>query len=265
MYYSRRFKERVFMHVQPLVIANWKMNGSRELVSAVSSALGNQSAVTEQVQVVICPPATLLPAMAEQASIAGITCGAQTASAHAGGAHTGELSLALLQEFGVRYVLVGHSERRQHYGETDADVAAKTKAIIAAGCIAVVCVGETAEQREQEQTKAVIAEQLAAALADLPENAANQLVVAYEPVWAIGTGLTATPEQAQDVHAFIRANLKKLIKTDADLIPLLYGGSVKPDNAASLFAEQDIDGGLIGGASLVADDFIAICSAAKPA
>lgn len=253
------------MHVQPLVIANWKMNGSRELVTAVSTALRNQSELTKQVQVVICPPATLLPAMAEQAGSAGFASGAQTASAHADGAHTGEVSMQLLQEFGVSYVLVGHSERRQHYGETDADVAAKAKAIIAAGATAVVCVGETAEQREQEQTKAVIADQLAAALADLPDSAASKLVVAYEPVWAIGTGLTATPEQAQDVHAFIRTNLKKLIKTDAELIPLLYGGSVKPDNAASLFAEQDIDGGLIGGASLVADDFIAICNAAKPA
>lgn len=253
------------MHVQPLVIANWKMNGSRELVTAVSTALRNQSALTEQVQVVICPPATLLPAMAEQAGSAGFVSGAQTASAHADGAHTGEVSMQLLQEFGAAYVLVGHSERRQHYGESNTEVAAKTKAVVAAGATAVVCVGETAEQHEQEQTKAVIAEQLAAALADLPVDAARQLVIAYEPVWAIGTGLTATPAQAQDVHAFIRANLKKLIKTDAELIPLLYGGSVKPDNAASLFAEQDIDGGLIGGASLVADDFIAICNAAKPA
>lgn len=250
---------------KPLVIGNWKMNGNTQLVQQVTTALREQADSYAGVDVAICPPATLLAALSSACYYDEIAVGAQNVSEYDSGAHTGELSMLQFQEFAVQYVLVGHSERRQFYGDDDVRVAAKTKAIIAAGAKAVVCVGETNEQRQQGATKQVVAEQLQHALQDLPQIGPSQLVIAYEPVWAIGTGETATPEQAQDVHAFIRAELKKFKITDADLIPLLYGGSVKPDNAASLFAEQDIDGGLIGGASLAADDFIAICQAARPA
>lgn len=252
------------MSVQSLVIANWKMNGNRQLVTEMTSVLRAFAQQTDTVQVAVCPPATLIPALQQALEGSAIAVGAQNVNAHAAGAHTGELAMQQLQEFGSRYVLVGHSERRQSYGETDADVAAKVTAIVEAGAVAVICVGETAAQREADETKAVIAKQLTAALSALPKSTtAEQLVIAYEPVWAIGTGLTASPAQAQDVHAFIRAELQQLLKTDAAAIALLYGGSVKPDNAASLFAQQDINGGLIGGASLVADDFVAICNAAQ--
>jgi len=252
------------MAVQSLVIANWKMNGNRQLVADMGSALTAFAQQAPGLQITVCPPATLLAALQTQLADSSVAVGAQNVNAHAKGAHTGELAMQQVQEFGSRYILVGHSERRQSYGETDTDVAAKVKTIVAAGAIAVICVGETAAQREADETKTVIAKQLQAALSELPASVdATQLVIAYEPVWAIGTGLTASPEQAQDVHAFIRAELKQLLKTDATAIALLYGGSVKPDNAASLFAQQDINGGLIGGASLVVEDFLAICNAAQ--
>jgi triosephosphate isomerase len=185
--------------------------------------------------------------------------GAQDCSAHESGAYTGEVSSAMLAEFGCRYAIVGHSERRALHGESDQLVADKARAALAHGITPIVCVGETLEQRQAGQTDAVVKRQLSAVIHTLA-HCAGEIVVAYEPVWAIGTGLTAAPEQAQEVHALLRAQLRAATAR-ADAMTLLYGGSVKPDNAAALFAQPDIDGGLIGGASLKAADFIAICRA----
>jgi len=251
------------MTTKPLVIGNWKMNGNRALCETMVNALTAQPTLVDQVNVGIAPPFTLLPVLADAMATTPLWLGAQTVSQHDGGAHTGEVSATLLNEFDTQFILLGHSERRQFYGETDAVVAAKLKAAVAQQLTVVLCVGETEVQRDQQQTTAVIAAQLDAALRDAPPAVWQQLVIAYEPVWAIGTGLTATPAQAQEVHQFIRTYLQNELKTDAKAISLLYGGSVKPDNAASLFSEADIDGGLIGGASLQVDDFIAICQAAN--
>ena len=186
--------------------------------------------------------------------------GAQDCSVHASGAYTGEVSAGMLAEFGCRYVIVGHSERRQYHGETDQLVADKAKAALAKGVTPIVCVGETLAQREAGETAAVVKRQLSAVIHTLA-HCAGEMVVAYEPVWAIGTGKVASPEQAQAVHALLRAQLKAATPK-ADAMQILYGGSMKPDNAASLLAQADIDGGLIGGAALKAADFVAICRAA---
>jgi len=240
-----------------LVVGNWKMNGglaaNAELLQAL--AAGWQGAPGRALAV--CPP---YPYLAQaQAALAGtaIAWGAQDVSEHAAGAYTGEVAAGMLAELGCRYVLVGHSERRQFYGDADAVVAAKTVAALAAGLTPIVCVGETLAEREAGATDAVVLRQLDAVLAAVGP-AVAKLVVAYEPVWAIGTGRTATPEQAQAVHALLRA---RLAGAGAGAVPLLYGGSVKADNAAALFAMQDIDGGLIGGASLKAGEFLAIARA----
>ena len=183
-------------------------------------------------------------------------------SAHDGGAYTGEVSAAMLADVGATHALVGHSERRQYHGEDDALVARKFKAARDAGLVPVLCVGETREQREAGRTEAVIGAQLEAVIAHAGIAAFDGAIVAYEPVWAIGTGLTASPEQAQAVHAFLRGVVARHDARIADSLPLLYGGSCKPDNAAAIFAQPDVDGGLIGGASLAADDFLAIAAAA---
>lgn len=188
--------------------------------------------------------------------------GAQDMSAHASGAFTGEVSAAMLQEFGVQYVILGHSERRAYHGESDAAVAAKTVAALKAGLVPVVCVGETLEQREAGQTNEIVGGQLDVVLAALSVEEAARIVVAYEPVWAIGTGKTATPEMAQEVHAMLRARLGAKSAEAAAKVRVLYGGSMKPDNAGQLLAMADIDGGLIGGAALKAADFLAIIKAA---
>jgi len=189
-----------------------------------------------------------------------IAWGAQDCSAHASGAYTGEVSAAMVAEFGCRYVIVGHSERRAYHAESDQLVADKAKAALAHRLTPIVCVGETLAQREAGETDAVVSRQLAAVISTLGADV-SKAVVAYEPVWAIGTGKTATPEQAQAVHAVLRAQLEAATP-QAQQMRLLYGGSVKADNAQSLFSKPDIDGGLIGGASLKADDFVAICRAA---
>lgn len=191
-----------------------------------------------------------------------VVLGAQDMSAHASGAFTGEVSAAMLQEFGVQYVILGHSERRAYHGESDAAVAAKTVAALKAGLVPVVCVGETLEQREAGQTNEIVGGQLDVVLAALSVEEAARIVVAYEPVWAIGTGKTATPEMAQEVHAMLRARLGAKSAEAAAKVRVLYGGSMKPDNAGQLLAMADIDGGLIGGAALKAADFLAIIKAA---
>lgn len=213
--------------------------------------------------VAVCAPFPYLGQL--QASLAGtsIAWGAQSVSEYSEGAFTGEVSAAMLADFGCRYVLVGHSERRGLYGETDAVVAAKFKAAQMAGLVPILCVGETLVERQSGNTALVVARQLSAVLEACGIDAIARAVVAYEPVWAIGTGVTASPEQAQEVHAAIRRQLSERDVAVASGVSVLYGGSVKPQNAVELFAQPDIDGGLIGGAALVADDFLAICQAAS--
>ena len=210
--------------------------------------------------VAVCVPYPYLSETAVALAASDVRWGAQDCSVHEQGAYTGEVSVAMLAEFGCRYVIVGHSERRQYHAETDQLVADKAKIALASGLTPIVCVGETLAQREAGETEAVVKRQLSAVIHTLG-HCAGEMVVAYEPVWAIGTGRVATPEQAQAVHALLRAQLKAATP-HADAMKILYGGSMKPDNAATLMAQPDIDGGLIGGASLKAADFVAICRAA---
>ena len=245
-----------------LIAGNWKMNGSlagnAALVQALLESVGQ---TPPTVDFALCAPAAYFAQLA--AAIAGsrFKLGAQDCSAHASGAYTGELSGAMLRELGCAYAIVGHSERRQYHGETNDFVAAKALAALNAGLVPIVCVGETLAQREAAQTQAVIEQQISAVLSVLHEKTAT-IVVAYEPIWAIGTGKTATPAQAQEVHAAIRAQLAVTLGEQAHAMQILYGGSMKPDNARELLAQADIDGGLIGGASLKAADFLAIAQAA---
>lgn len=238
-----------------LVAANWKMNGgltaNRELVDGLSAVAGVES--------VLCVPFPYLAQLELRPS--GIALGAQDVSEYPSGAYTGEVSAAMLGEFGCTYVIVGHSERRTLFSDSDARVGLKANAALQAGLVPIVCVGETLVERERNEVMEVIGRQLAAVEAVLGAELA-QVVVAYEPVWAIGTGLAATPEQVGDVHGAIRGWLVDRLGERAQQVRILYGGSVKPDNASELFAIADVDGGLIGGASLVAADFMAICRAA---
>lgn len=246
-----------------LVAGNWKMNGNLSTNAALLSQLVASSPVSAEVA--ICVPFPYL-AQAQLALVGGvvgsqIALGAQDVSEYVVGAYTGEVSAQMLQDFGCRYAIVGHSERRALFAEDSETVARKAQAVLAAGLIPIVCVGETLAEREAGQALDVIAAQLQP-VATLLGDQLVRVVLAYEPVWAIGTGKTATPEQAQEVHAFIRAWLNKVQPAAASAVRILYGGSVKANNAATLFAQPDIDGGLIGGAALVAEDFAAICAAA---
>lgn len=245
-----------------IVAGNWKLHGNRAFAAALVAELaaGRPSGV----ELLVFPPYPYLAELAGPCAAAGIGLGAQDVSAHDKGAYTGEVAAAMLADVGAHYVLVGHSERRQYHGESSALVAEKFAAAQAAGLVPVLCVGERLEEREAGQAEAVIAAQLQPVLERAGVAAFSRAIVAYEPVWAIGTGHTASPAQAQAVHAFIRGQIAALDAKIADSLPLLYGGSVKPDNAASLFAQADVDGGLVGGASLVAADFLAIARAAAP-
>ncbi len=248
---------------KPLVAGNWKMNGSKaeakSLIEGINSGLG---AVTAQV--VVCPPFVYLSEAQSLMPDSGIALGAQNVSQHGKGAFTGEISVDMLLDSGCEYVIVGHSERRALYREDDALVAEKVIVAAKAGLKPILCVGELLEDRESGNTENVVAQQLDVLLATEEGRAALQnSVIAYEPVWAIGTGMTASPEQAQDVHAFIRRRVADKDAALAEKIQILYGGSVKGSNAEELFAKADIDGGLIGGASLNADEFLTICRAAK--
>ncbi len=244
-----------------LVVGNWKMNGSRTsnavLLSEIVAGLAASGAASA-----VCVPAPYLAQCQAQLAGTALAWGAQDVSAHAGGAYTGEISTAMLQDFGCSYVVIGHSERRAYHGENDAHVAAKTVAALAAGITPIVCIGETLAQREAGQTDAVVAQQLGAVLAAISAADVAKLVLAYEPVWAIGTGKTATPQMAQDVHQVLRAQLAAKNAVAAVGVQILYGGSMKPENAKELMAMPDIDGGLIGGAALKAADFLAIIHAA---
>lgn len=233
------------------------MNGGLAANATLLGDLAGQWQGAPDRQLAVCVPYPYLVQAQAALQATPIAWGAQDVSEHASGAYTGEVSATMLGDFGCRYAIVGHSERRQYYGDTDAVVAAKAKAALAGKLVPIVCVGELLAEREAGSTDAVVLRQLEAVLAALGADAAR-IVVAYEPVWAIGTGRTATPDQAQEVHALLRARLRKAGAGD---ISLLYGGSVKGDNAAALFAKTDIDGGLIGGASLKATEFLAIARA----
>jgi len=241
-----------------LVVGNWKMHGSHQANAELLA--GIRAAGPFGCDLAVCVPFPYLSETAVTLAASDLRWGAQDCSAHAQGAYTGEVSAAMLREFGCRYVIVGHSERRGYHAEGDQLVADKAKAALAHGITPIVCVGETLAQREAGETDAVVKRQLSAVIHTLG-HCAGEMVVAYEPVWAIGTGRTATPEQAQAVHALLRTQLQAAT-AHADTMTLLYGGSVKPDNASTLFGQPDIDGGLIGGAALKAADFVAICRAA---
>src|SRR6187551_3727794 len=242
-----------------LIAGNWKMNGGLEANDALVRALaaGMKDAACE---VAVCVPAPYLAQLQMLRHGSRLELGAQDVSRHAAGAYTGEVSAAMLREFGVRYAIVGHSERRQYHGETDALVAEKAKVALAHGITPIVCVGETLAEREAGRTEEVVKRQLAAVI-HTNGHCISEIVVAYEPVWAIGTGKTATPQEAQQVHAVLRAQLKAATE-HAERVHILYGGSMNAANAASLLAQPDIDGGLIGGASLKAPDFLHIIAAA---
>jgi triosephosphate isomerase (TIM) len=241
-----------------LIVGNWKMNGSRVGNAELLAAL--RAAGPWVAEVAVCAPFPYLADVALSLQGAGIAWGAQDCSAFDSGAYTGEVAAQMLAEFGCRYVIVGHSERRALHRESDQLVADKAKAALAHNLTPIVCVGETLAERDAGQTDAVVKRQLSAVIHTLA-HCISQVVVAYEPVWAIGTGKTATPEQAQAVHALLRVQLAAASHKANDM-KILYGGSVKADNAALLFAQNDIDGGLIGGASLKATEFTAICRAA---
>jgi triosephosphate isomerase len=243
-----------------LVAANWKMHGSKtansDLLEAVKSGL---KAV--KCDVLICPPSIYLAQLENELAGTDIALGAQNAFPKPAGAFTGEVSFTMLYEFACTHVIVGHSERRQLFAESDAFVAEKFVAAQAEGLIPILCVGESQSQRENDETASVVLAQLAAVVDLAGVSAFAKAVIAYEPIWAIGTGLTASPEQAQEVHALIREYIGKQDRGIADGLTLLYGGSVKADNAAALFRQKDIDGALVGGASLKAEEFVTICQA----
>ena len=243
-----------------LIAGNWKMNGSPDSNAALVAALA-AGVADAHCLVAVCVPAPYLPQV--QLLVAGtpIALGAQDVSQHESGAFTGEVSAAMLREFATRYCLVGHSERRQYHGETDAVVAIKAQRALAAGITPIVCVGETLAEREAGRTEEVVKRQLAAVI-HTNGHCISEIVVAYEPVWAIGTGKTASPQEAQQVHAVLRAQLQAATP-QADRVHILYGGSMNAANAAQLLSQQDIDGGLVGGASLKAADFLSIIAASR--
>lgn len=243
-----------------LIAGNWKMNGSFAANEALVKGILAGLPTTPSCEVAVCAPAPYLAQVQALCAGSAIAVGSQDVAAQAGGAFTGEVSSSMLKEFGVRYALVGHSERRQYHSETDEVVANKAKAALASGITPVVCIGETLAEREAGQTEAVVKRQLAAVI-HANGHCISEIVVAYEPVWAIGTGKTASPEQAQAVHAILRAQLKAA-SDKADRIKILYGGSMNAANAKDLLAQPDIDGGLIGGAALKVADFLTIIAAA---
>lgn len=246
---------------KPLIAGNWKMNGSLELLETMKQAL-TSAQISSSVDVAIIPPFTLLMSAGKILAGSSAELGAQTLHPESSGAYTGEISASMLTACDVSYVLVGHSERRTLFAEDDQAVLARVKAALGAGLVPVLCVGETLEEREADRVETVVLGQVSTVIDALSAEERSRLVIAYEPVWAIGTGRTATPEQAQQVHAMIRSWLSGKDPALGEGMRLLYGGSMKADNAADLLSRPDIDGGLIGGASLKPDDFIAICHAA---
>ena len=246
-----------------IIAGNWKMNKNASEGKALVEALKAQTAKFENVEIVVCPPFTTIGAAVEAAAGSNIGVGAQNIHWAANGAFTGEISADMLKTSGVEYVIIGHSERRQYFGETDETVNKRLIAALEAGLIPIVCIGELLEEREAGKTEEVLSTQIRGGLANVSAADAAKIVIAYEPVWAIGTGKTATPEMAQAAHAFIRAELAAMFGTDtAEAIRIQYGGSMKPANAKELVAQKDIDGGLIGGAALDAESFLSLISEA---
>lgn len=243
-----------------LVIGNWKMHGNFAVNAELLRELLRILPASSRVETVVCPPFVYLASVREQLTNSPVKLGAQNLCTELQGAFTGEVSAPMLRDCGCDFVIVGHSERRQLLGESDEQVAVKTAVALNSNLTPIVCVGESLAERESNATLSVIARQLDALQKQLSVSDLQRVVIAYEPIWAIGTGRTATPEQAQAVHAFIRQQLRT---QQADTVPILYGGSVKADNAHALFAQPDIDGGLVGGASLKAEEFAAICKAAE--
>lgn len=249
------------MSRQTMVAGNWKMNGSMQSIATLMSGIKAGLSATGDTAVVVCPPTIYIQTVKSLTDGTKIEVGAQNLSAEAPGAFTGEMSSCMLTDTGCKYVIVGHSERRAYYHEDDMLVAKKFGVALEAGLTPILCVGETLQERESGITEQVVGRQLDAVIALSGVDNLGKGIIAYEPVWAIGTGKTASPQQAQDVHAFIRRKIAALDANVAARIQILYGGSVKGANAAELFAKEDIDGGLIGGASLDADEFLTICKA----
>jgi len=249
---------------KPLVVGNWKMHGDLATNAKLLLALAQGCKVAKEVDCAVCVPFPYLYQAQSLLGASDIRWGAQNLSAHLRGAFTGEVAGPMLREFGCTYVIVGHSERRQLFGETGEQVSAKYQAALTHGLIPILCVGETLSEREAGKTEAVVEEQLSAVLQEVSAGEVAKSVLAYEPVWAIGTGKTATMEQAQSVHAFLRQRVAAKDGAVAKGLRILYGGSVKASNAAALFGQPDIDGGLVGGASLQAEEFLSICLAARP-
>jgi len=250
---------------QPLVAGNWKMNGSREGSGQLLAGVAAGAGAFEHCAIAVCPPFPYLALAAERLRGSKVALGAQDVSIHESGAYTGEVAGSMLVDLGCTYVIVGHSERRQYHGEDDLLVARKYARAVECGLTPILCVGETLEQRERGETEQVVAAHVDGVINLSGVDALRHGVIAYEPVWAIGTGVTASPAQAQDVHAFIRGRVAAKSAEVAEGVRILYGGSMKPENAAELMAQADIDGGLIGGASLKAEDFLAIVRAANEA
>ncbi len=245
-----------------IVAGNWKMHGLRDTNTALIDKLLLASDSFQDMDVVICPPFTYLSELHHLLQGSSYKLGAQNVYCETAGAYTGEISPIMLQDVGCQFVIIGHSERRQHFGETDALIARKFRSAYHVGLVPILCVGESEAQRQADLTFQVIEQQLKAVLDLVPIQAFNKAVIAYEPVWAIGTGLTASPEQAEAVHKFLRDRIAEIDSDIASLLPIIYGGSVKAENADSLFKEANIDGALVGGASLYATDFLAICRSA---
>ncbi|MDA3807904.1 MAG: triose-phosphate isomerase [Thiomicrorhabdus sp.] len=248
---------------KPFVAGNWKMHGSKASILSLVTGLNAKSSEVSGVDIAICPPTIYIDYTSRCLSADNISIGGQNIAEEPNqGAFTGEASVEMLKDLGCQYVILGHSERRTIYDETDAQVAQKVKVAMKAGVTPILCIGETLEERESGVMESVIATQLKAVLDVVGIAAFENVVIAYEPIWAIGTGVTASPAQAQEVHAFIRSELAALDSAVAEKVIIQYGGSVKPGNAVELFGQPDIDGGLIGGASLDANDFMEICKAA---
>ena len=245
--------------LRPLIAGNWKMNGLKASAAELQAIIAGSAALIAKTDLLVCPPVTLVQSFASRARGSAVAIGGQDCHAEASGAHTGDVSAEMLKDAGAWFVIAGHSERRADYGESDAAVCAKARAAWRAGLTAIVCVGETQAQRDAGETLGIVGRQLAGSL---PDGATSvNLVIAYEPVWAIGTGLTPTVKDVEQVHGFIRKTIVERFGEEGRSIRILYGGSVKPSNAAELMAVENVDGALIGGASLKATDFLAIAAA----
>jgi triosephosphate isomerase len=248
---------------QPLIAGNWKMNGSKSSAESLLNGVVAGARGISKTEIAVCVPYPYLYLGEQLLAGSSVQLGAQNVCTESGGAFTGEVAGSMLADFGCRYVICGHSERREYYGEDDAAIAKKLIRAAESGLTPILCVGETLQQRERGETDAVIAGQLDGVLEHVGIDAFAKIEIAYEPVWAIGTGMTATPDQAQAVHAFIRGRIADRSASIGAGVRILYGGSMKPGNAVELLAQPDIDGGLIGGASLNAEDFLAICQAGE--